>query len=880
MRVSRPLLGLAGALVVALLSLPATALAAGGGISGTVIGAGAGPLDGARVCARSDSSSFSFPCTSTDASGRYTIGNLEDGGYRVDFEGSGEFIGQWFEGARSEEESTDVAVIGGAITPSIDAELTKGAVLEGQVTDATTHAGLADVRACTSVAAGDPLGSRCATSDAGGHYRIVGIPTGEYKLRLEPEFAGGDPDYLTQFWPGGQNFAAGRSFSLTDGSSKAGVDAAMELGATISGKVVDEDGAPVSGLSVCTYPVLGNTNLGYCLENEGETGSDGTYTIRGLYSGEYKLHFFGATGNYLGQWYPAKPTRAEAAVVSVAAPAALTAIDATLQSGGAISGTLREAGSHDPIGLAEVCARPKGGTNLYCSQTKAGGEYSIHSLPTRGYVVEFAGPNSSTDWAYIPSFSGGTTDSAAAAAVDVSAGSETGGVDGEVAKGATISGQVIDALGHEPAFGIQACAYAGGKIVGHCDTTGDDGDYTIVGLPAGSYEVRFVPAGGGPEQDFRIGNEHYMDQVSEGAAAGETGVDAQMHEGGGISGTIEGPLGQPLRDGMACVVEAAEEEFGSHCAEADVDGEYEIEGLAPGSYRVRFDKLGAAELAPQYYEEVESFGAATAVAVTGTAVTPDIDARLVPGGTIEGTVTDAYDGSPVAGASVCAERVNGTTGNCAESGADGHYAMEVDPGSYRVRFSLGYEEFETEVAEFLTQYFDGATEVGAATPVTVAGGGIASGIDAALEPAGGRRDTVSVAKTGEGSGGVTSSPAGIECGARCSDSFETRKTVTLTPEPAPGSVFAAWTGACSGTGPCQIRLTGETDVAASFEPTVQSGSTSPATSSAAGAVAVPSVKRPLKCRRGLKKRKVGKHERCVRPKPKKKHRGRHRAKRR
>ena len=197
MQGARLLLGLAGVILLTSFSLPAGAMAATGGISGTVTGAGADPLNEARICARSDSSSFSSRCTTTNAAGQYTIPNLEEGGYRVDFEASGEFIGQWFEGVETEAEATDVTVVGGATTPGIDAELTKGAAVEGTVTDAETGAGLGQVSVCTRPAEDEPLGSVCATSESNGHYRIVGIPGGAYKVRFEPVANGSD--YLRQF---------------------------------------------------------------------------------------------------------------------------------------------------------------------------------------------------------------------------------------------------------------------------------------------------------------------------------------------------------------------------------------------------------------------------------------------------------------------------------------------------------------------------------------------------------------------------------------------------------------------------------------------------------------------------------------------------------
>jgi len=75
-----------------------------------------------------------------------------------------------------------------------------------------------------------------------------------------------------------------------------------------------------------------------------------------------------------------------------------------------------------------------------------------------------------------------------------------------------------------------------------------------------------------------------------------------------------------------------------------------------------------------------------------------------------------------------------------------------------------------------------------------------------------------VSTKGAGSGGITSSPAGIECGASCSSGFDQGAKVTLSAEPSPGSEFAGWSGACSGTGACRVTLSADTAVGARFEP--------------------------------------------------------------
>lgn len=61
------------------------------------------------------------------------------------------------------------------------------------------------------------------------------------------------------------------------------------------------------------------------------------------------------------------------------------------------------------------------------------------------------------------------------------------------------------------------------------------------------------------------------------------------------------------------------------------------------------------------------------------------------------------------------------------------------------------------------------------------------------------RYPISITRIGNGGGSISSSPAGINCGNTCSNRFNANATVTLTANPAAGSTFAGWSGACSGS---------------------------------------------------------------------------------
>ena len=100
--------------------------------------------------------------------------------------------------------------------------------------------------------------------------------------------------------------------------------------------------------------------------------------------------------------------------------------------------------------------------------------------------------------------------------------------------------------------------------------------------------------------------------------------------------------------------------------------------------------------------------------------------------------------------------------------------------------------------------------------------------------------TLTVARTGTGSGIVSSAPAGILCGGDCNEIYADGTQVTLTATASTGSVFSGWSGACSGTGSCTVTMSEAKQVNAQFQAQTYSLSVTRAGSGSGTVTSLPS----------------------------------------
>lgn len=79
---------------------------------------------------------------------------------------------------------------------------------------------------------------------------------------------------------------------------------------------------------------------------------------------------------------------------------------------------------------------------------------------------------------------------------------------------------------------------------------------------------------------------------------------------------------------------------------------------------------------------------------------------------------------------------------------------------------------------------------------------------------------LTVTLAGAGSGTVTSTPAGIDCGTDCTESYAFGTSVQLHATPTTGNMFGGWSGACTGMGACTVALHDVRTVTATFHPSM------------------------------------------------------------
>jgi hypothetical protein len=262
-----------------------------------------------------------------------------------------------------------------------------------------------------------------------------------------------------------------------------------------------------------------------------------------------------------------------------------------------------------------------------------------------------------------------------------------------------------------------------------CAETDASGNYLLPGLPSGDYQVYFSawPHNLPYVSEF-YDNAHYSWEADlfHFDASQNAVLDVALAPGGSIAGTVSDEnTHAPIAGIWACAID--QQGIPPRCALSDADGDYQLNGLPSGTYSVEYEGGNRVNYLREFYEDAQTWAAATDVNIIAPGLTPGIDAELAPGAEILGHVSDPGTGAPSRGVFVCAnEQDPGEYQGCDSTDAAGDYAIRSLPaGTYLVAFELEY----LPTGLFAKQWWDGVATMAEADPIEIAPPESRTGID-------------------------------------------------------------------------------------------------------------------------------------------------------
>lgn len=602
-------LGLVGALALALVSAAPVAAAPTSSISGTVTTDLGTPAVGVQVRATLVGTSTTVTAT-TGADGTYLV-PLEAGTYRVVFSASGVgLVTEVYDDALDLSGATLLTLAVDEQRTGIDAELARLASVAGVVTDVAGRPLAGATVSAIELGQTSPRGS--ATTQADGSFTLAYLVPSTYRLRTSA------PGHVTEYLDDVPDIGSAQHVILASGENRTGIAVALAWASGISGTVTGVTGTPIAGVTVTAGdgPVVRTAT----------TGADGAYSLD-LPAGTFTVGFSLRASDraYLDAWYDGAATAAAATPVAVAVGARVTGVDAVLAVDDAtVSGTVTDAEGGPLAHVYVVAYDPDQGVSASAT-TGADGTYTIVGLVAGSYRVQFM--TYYEGFAHVGEFYPDAYLQDDAVPLAVAAGADVVGIDAALARAVSISGSIVDTGGEGlGSASLSIRDTAGGNPAVHGGVEVDpDGTFRIFGLRAGTYTVSF-------SAPWHV-SEYYDDATTPEAATpislapGETLTDVavELAWSTGITGTVVDESGAP----MAGVTVWAESSETWLTTMTDAAGTYTF-GLPPGAYVVRF----AADSADPVYEVVYYDGAtdpdlADAVVVVADEFTTGIDVQMV-----------------------------------------------------------------------------------------------------------------------------------------------------------------------------------------------------------------------------------------------------------
>ena len=673
--------------------------------SGTVYGAGTGPISGAVL--KMWAGAY-YLQTTTAGDGTYTFPGSRAYGYLNVLPPTGSlFLGGYYADAPSAnyapgEDAATALDLRSSNRTGIDITLPLGHVISGTVTGLAG----APVHDAKMVACGD-AGCLEATTDGAGAFSIGPFADGSYLLGITDAPA----PYLLGWYAADAPGHFVLDWAVTSMISVAGADPdpvaiSLPAGPVVRGTITGPGAIAAEGAIVTACVAT------YC--RDAITDAAGAYAVGGLPDGIAHVSV-AAVGNLLGGSYALGAPGNYTASAMFASPLAiagddLAGIDIELPAARKISGTI--SGPDGPVQAARVMVCWSTALEAACLGGESGalGTYTVIGLPRGEYTVQVTHPDGTdlADGVYASGSVGNyATNWQDATPVSVVS-ADADGIDVTLPRTRTIEGD-ITGPDHAALSGAYVCAARPAETYGNCATSDGTGHYQITGLGLTPYQLHVDGPSGPPALPsgwYAVASPGNFSGAPSNATAvdttagNQTDASFEIPAGFTISGRITDAGGGAVEGVTIEVVGPAEQDCSgwdpTTCgwAQTQADGTYTTTVIAPMSVAIKVSSI------PLGYYRADADGGYTPLLATASLISvdhdlTDINVQLPAPRSISGTITGPDGGTPVGGAHVqaCSSEApiytplyvyTFCTGTVLTE-ADGTYRMEgLAPTEYRV----------------------------------------------------------------------------------------------------------------------------------------------------------------------------------------------------
>ncbi len=320
----------------------------------------------------------------TGRHGKYRITELTAGRYQIEFSSCGgdfaffgltglNYANQWYKGHSSHSAADPVVVRPAATTTNINAALTKGASVTGQVVYKPNQRPVSFV--CVFAYTPDLSTLSMGLTDRRGHYLVDGLSTGRYILEFDP--CTGESALAGQIRAGRLHLVAGQAVHDVNEQLRLGGSVSGVISARLPGGQVK----PEPGTCVEILPLSPTASGFLTFAFDG-----GSYQATSLAAGKYEI----VAGD------PSCSSNAPSLSAKLSAPVQVTAgkdtagANVTLRVTGAITGVVRGPSGKPLSGICVEAVPQQPGFGIPTAISgAAGGTYRIGDLQPGAYKIKF-----------------------------------------------------------------------------------------------------------------------------------------------------------------------------------------------------------------------------------------------------------------------------------------------------------------------------------------------------------------------------------------------------------------------------------------------------------------------------------------------------------